>query len=246
MNEQPAPMAGVLPALQIIGHVESCYQQKFGTPRQPGLVSGATARILLRGDSARAEALQGLEAYSHLWVLFWFHLSAARGWRPTVRPPRLGGNRRLGVFATRSPFRPNPVGLSLVEFRGWEMAGREAVLHIAGHDLVDGTPVLDIKPYLPYADAAPAARAPDAFTDAPGTRLQVRYAEPARAYLTGLAPDLAARLECLITQTVALDPRPAYRSGEQAACHGMRLAGHEVGWRVADGAALVERIEPAP
>ncbi|MCC5812397.1 MAG: tRNA (N6-threonylcarbamoyladenosine(37)-N6)-methyltransferase TrmO [Ectothiorhodospiraceae bacterium] len=245
MNEQPAPTASALPTLQIIGRVESCYQQKFGTPRQPGLVAEATAKILLCGDSARAEALQGLEAYSHLWVLFWFHLSAAQGWRPTVRPPRLGGNRRLGVFATRSPFRPNPVGLSLVEFRGWEMTGGEAVLHIAGHDLVDGTPVLDIKPYLPYADAAPEARAPAAFTDAPETRLLVRYAEPARGYLAGLAVEHAARLESLITQTLALDPRPAYRGDEQAARHGMRLAGHEVGWQVVGGTALVDRIEPA-
>ncbi len=246
MNELPTPTVGELPALQIIGHVEGCFPQKFGTPRQPGLVAGATARIVLRGAAARAEALQGLEAYSHLWVLFWFHLSAAQGWKPTVRPPRLGGNRRLGVFATRSPFRPNPVGLSLVEFRGRDMVGGETVLHIAGHDLVDGTPVLDIKPYLPYADTAPAARAPEAFADPPETRLQVRYTEPARGYLDGLAPDDAARLEGLITQTLALDPRPAYRGGEQLARHGMRLAGHEVGWRVADGAALVERIERAP
>lgn len=147
-----------------IGLVRSCYTGKFGIPRQPGLVTAAEARLELFAEFAREEAFAGLEGFSHLWLLFVFHDAIAEGWRPTVRPPRLGGRRKVGVFASRSPHRPNPIGLSAVEFRGFvrgfdrEGGGRCGLaLRLGGVDLLDGTPVLDIKPYVPYADCLPQA-----------------------------------------------------------------------------------------
>jgi tRNA-Thr(GGU) m(6)t(6)A37 methyltransferase TsaA len=147
-----------------IGLVRSCYTGKFGIPRQPGLVTAAEARLELFAEFAREEAFAGLEGFSHLWLLFVFHDAIAEGWRPTVRPPRLGGRRKVGVFASRSPHRPNPIGLSAVEFRGFvrgfdrEGNGQGGLaLRLGGVDLLDGTPVLDIKPYVPYADCLPQA-----------------------------------------------------------------------------------------
>ena len=147
-----------------IGLVRSCYTGKFGIPRQPGLVTAAEARLELFAEFAREEAFAGLEGFSHLWLLFVFHDAIAEGWRPTVRPPRLGGRRKVGVFASRSPHRPNPIGLSAVEFRGFvrgfdrEGGGQGGLaLRLGGVDLLDGTPVLDIKPYVPYADCLPLA-----------------------------------------------------------------------------------------
>ena len=147
-----------------IGLVRSCYTGKFGIPRQPGLVTAAEARLELFAEFAREEAFAGLEGFSHLWLLFVFHDAITEGWRPTVRPPRLGGRRKVGVFASRSPHRPNPIGLSAVEFRGFfrgfdrEGGGQGGLaLRLGGVDLLDGTPVLDIKPYVPYADCLPLA-----------------------------------------------------------------------------------------
>ena len=147
-----------------LGLVRSCYTGKFGIPRQPGLVTAAEARLELFAEFAREEAFAGLEGFSHLWLLFVFHDAIAEGWRPTVRPPRLGGRRKVGVFASRSPHRPNPIGLSAVEFRGFirgfdrEGGGQGGLaLRLGGVDLLDGTPVLDVKPYVPYADCLPQA-----------------------------------------------------------------------------------------
>lgn len=147
-----------------LGLVRSCYTGKFGIPRQPGLVTAAEARLELFAEFAREEAFAGLEGFSHLWLLFVFHDAITEGWRPTVRPPRLGGRRKVGVFASRSPHRPNPIGLSAVEFRGFvrgfdrESGGQDGLaLRLGGVDLLDGTPVLDIKPYVPYADCLPLA-----------------------------------------------------------------------------------------
>ncbi len=138
--------------IEPVGVIESCFKEKFGIPRQPGLVEAACASLRLLPPYDRAEAVRGLEGFSHVWLIFGFHATAAQGWRPTVRPPRLGGNARLGVFATRSTFRPNPLGLSVVRLLDIDTR-RGVQLQLAGGDLLNGTPVYDIKPYLPYADA---------------------------------------------------------------------------------------------
>lgn len=239
---EPARQAE-LQSLHIIGRVRSCFGQKFGTPRQPGLVPSARAEIVLQPEFAKTEALQGLEEYSHLWVLFWFHLSAEQGWRPTVRPPRLGGNRRAGVFATRSPFRPNPIGLSVVECRGWRQQGGQTSILIANHDLVDGTPVIDIKPHLPYADCPTGGAAAEAYAHRPGKRLQVVFGPGARERLAALPEPRSAELERLIRETLRLDPRPAYRDAAEERRYGIQLAGWEIGWRCREGQAWVESIQ---
>lgn len=142
-----------------IGVIRSPYKEKFAVPRQPGLVKHGGGELHLLPPYNQADAVRGLEAFSHLWVLFVFHQTMEGGWRPTVRPPRLGGNARMGVFATRSTFRPNPIGMSLVKLKGVRCHKDQVILQLGSLDLVDGTPVVDIKPYLPFAEALPDASA---------------------------------------------------------------------------------------
>lgn len=221
-----------------IGLVHSCFNARFGTPRQPGLVPSATAELVLLPPYDHPDSLRGLESCSHVWLLFLFHASAGQGWSPTVRPPRLGGNRRIGVFASRSPFRPNPIGLSVVELAGLiDRPGARGLL-LRNHDLVDGTPVLDIKPYIPYSDALPQARSPVGF-EQPPPRWPVRFAPAAEADLAAAPADLRT----LIVETLALDPRPAYRQEESGRVHGVTLAGYNIRWQVVEGAIQVERVE---
>lgn len=214
----------------LIGHIRSPFREKFGIPRQSGLVRTATAELVLRPPHDRPESLRGLEAFSHLWLLFVFH-AARGGARRTVRPPRLGGNTRLGVFATRSPFRPNPIGLSVVELAGIEHHAGRTVLRLRGIDLLDGTPILDIKPYVPYADSLPQARG--GFADSPpDARLQVVFDEAVEQRLRDEGEE-GARLRALIEDVIALDPRPAYRQDETPGReYAMRLGDHDVRWRV--------------
>ena len=141
-----------------VGIVRSCFGGKFAVPRQPGLCPSAWGELVFEPEFRQPEALRGIEGFSHLWLIFGFHLTADAGWHPTVRPPRLGGNERVGVFASRSTFRPNGLGLSLVRLEGVEVREKEgSVLLLGGVDLVDGTPVYDVKPYLPYAESLPDA-----------------------------------------------------------------------------------------
>lgn len=142
-----------------IGVIRSPYKEKFAVPRQPGLVKHGGGELHLIAPYNQADAVRGLESFSHLWILFVFHQTMEGGWRPTVRPPRLGGNARMGVFATRSTFRPNPIGMSLVELKGVRCQKEQVILELGSLDLVDGTPVVDIKPYLPFAEALPNAHA---------------------------------------------------------------------------------------
>ncbi len=226
-----------------IGHIRSPFAEKFGIPRQPGLAPAARAVLELAPPYDDPAALEGLEAFSHVWILFHFHATAREDWKPTVRPPRLGGNRRVGVFASRSMFRPNPVGLSVVELERVERDGRPPRLHLRGVDLLDGTPVFDIKPYLPWADAIPGARAGYAGTE-PRAERPVRFTPAAQAQLETLAaanPDLPA----LIRQVLALDPRPAYQS-DPAREYGMRLAGVEIRWWAQGEGFEVLALEPVP
>lgn len=215
-------------ALHPVGRIASDYPDKFGIPRQPGLAAEARAVLHLLPPYDDPLAVRGLEHVSHLWLTFVFHRSPER-WTPLVRPPRLGGNTRLGVFATRSTHRPNRLGLSLVELAGIETEGGVRLL-LRGHDLVDGTPVVDIKPYLPWAEAHPHADA--GFAPAPPPQHPVRFTPGAEANLS--ARDDGDSLRRLITQVLAQDPRPAYRRGAENRLYGVALRDVDVRFQAVD------------
>ncbi len=225
-----------------IGVIRSCFREKFGIPRQPGLVSEARATLELLPPYNPPEAVRGLEGFSHLWLIFVFHEIPAGRWQPTVRPPRLGGNQRLGVFATRSPFRPNPIGLSAVRLERIEIAQGRVVLHLAGADLLDGTPVLDIKPYVPYADGIPDATGGFA-PSAPEATLAVEFSPSAAAFCAAW-PE--GDLRTLITQILRQDPRPAYeRESTAPQRYGMKLYDFDLRWEMrGDTAEVIEIIRP--
>jgi tRNA-Thr(GGU) m(6)t(6)A37 methyltransferase TsaA len=227
-------------AMQPVGVVHSCFREKFGIPRQPGLVPAAEATIELLPPANRPEAVRGLEGFSHLWVMFIFHACPEGDWRATVRPPRLGGNERVGVFASRSPFRPNRLGLSLVKLEEVVADDSGVSLRVSGADLLDGTPVMDLKPYIPYAESVPDAVAGFAPT-APLAPLAVRFSEAAEATIAART-DLP-RLRELIEQLVALDPRPATRR-EDDRVFGFRLYDFDVRWRVQGDTAEVLELVP--
>jgi tRNA-Thr(GGU) m(6)t(6)A37 methyltransferase TsaA len=229
-----------------IGTVRSCYRERFGIPRQPGLVAQAQASLELLPPWNRAEAVRGLERFSHLWILFLFHANGDYRPRATVRPPRLGGKRRLGVFASRSPFRPNPIGLSVVRLLSIESGPDGVRLWLGGVDLLDGTPVLDIKPYLPYTDRVDDAQG--GFADAaPQEVLSVAFAPAAQQALESLG-ERAGQMRTLIARTLALDPRPAYLHDNPARRDfGMRLEELEIRWRVnRDHVTVVDIVPAAP
>jgi tRNA (adenine37-N6)-methyltransferase len=224
--------------LQPIGWVRSPWPEKFGVPRQSGLTRGIEGRIELCRERIPAEALRGLEGVSHLWVLSWFHASADRGWRPTVRPPRLGGAARLGVFATRAPHRPNPIGLSLVRVLAIDVEARS--VGVAELDLVDGTPVLDLKPHLPWVEQPSDARC--AWAPGPPEPLAVRFTPAAEATLAEL-PE-AERHRALLVETLRWDPRPAHQREDPERSFGVAIAGLEVRFRV-DRAGVVVLAIPS-
>lgn len=213
-----------------IATVRTPFPTKFGIPRQSGLVEQTEARILFEEPYRTPDALRGIEGYSHLWLLWLFSASVREGWSPTVRPPRLGGNVRVGVFATRSPFRPNPIGLSCV--RLLRVEGCELV--VAGADLMDGTPILDIKPYLPYTDAR--ADAVGGFAD------EVRENNLRVHFPPELAEALPDDLRDALTGLLAEDPRPHYQDDPER-IYGFPFAGYEVRFRVQNGEATVLSIE---
>jgi len=185
---------------------------------------------------------EGLEEASHLWVTFLFHQNREQGWRGRVRPPRLGGNRRLGVFATRSPFRPNHLGLSVLRLTGIESQGSRGVkLHVSGVDMVDGTPVLDIKPYLPYADAPAEAHGGFA-AEVPEAKLAVVFVPEVERRLAEMTQ--GAELARLVESLIALDPRPAYAAGsDQGRVYGMQFYGWDIRWRVDDAGRSAQVVE---
>ena len=222
-----------------IGVIHSCFREKFGIPRQPGLVPAARATLELSPPYSQPAAVRGLEGFSHLWLIFVFHGVPAGRWQATVRPPRLGGNRRLGVFATRSPFRPNPIGLSAVKLERITVRQGRAVLHLAGVDLLDGTPVLDLKPYLPYADRIAAASGGFA-PEAPPVEFTVDFSPTARAFCAAW-PE--GDLRELIGQILRQDPRPAYeRADPDPQAHGMKLYNLDVRWETRGWTAYVTEI----
>lgn len=229
---------------ETIGTIRSCYKEKFGIPRQAGLVPTATATLELLPPFNRAEAFTGLEGFSHIWLLFLFHGNNRQGWKATVRPPRLGGNTRLGVFATRSPFRPNPIGLSAVELERIEQHEGKVILHLKGVDLLDGTPIVDIKPYLPYADAI--ANASGGFAaEAPKGQLAVHFLPQLEQVCRTLEKDRYPGLRQLITDTLRSDPRPAYyQKRPQKRCFGMKLLDFDLRWEQDDHGITVIELQP--
>jgi tRNA-Thr(GGU) m(6)t(6)A37 methyltransferase TsaA len=220
-----------------IGVIRSPYKEKFGIPRQSSLVRAARSQLELLPPYNQRDAVRGLEGFSHIWIEFVFHQTAHRGWTPLVRPPRLGGNAKVGVFASRSSHRPNPIGLSLVELAGIDLS-QGVCLNLIGADLLDGTPVLDIKPYIPFIEARP--QAVSGFVDGPPPELTVDWSPQARRQLLALngnTPDLAA----LIDQVLAQDPRPAYQD-DPLRCYGVKLHALDVRFKVVDGVARVLEI----
>lgn len=214
-----------------IGVVESCFTDKFGIPRQPGLAPSASGRIRIYSEFANEHAFHGLEQCSHIWLQFVFHANDSL-WKPKVRPPRLGGNKSLGVFATRSPNRPNPIGLSVVAFHGWRSSADGFYLIISGHDLLDRTPVLDIKPYVPYADALPDA-VNQVAPEAPRF-LPVVFSDEAMKSCMDLHKiaknNGSENLERLIREVLQQDPRPQYQHPLAERIYGMHLFDLNVRW----------------
>ncbi|RLK50910.1 tRNA-Thr(GGU) m(6)t(6)A37 methyltransferase TsaA [Alkalispirillum mobile] len=228
-----------MPPIQPIGRVRTPFPERFGIPRQGGLVEAIPGTLDLDAPHDRPEAWQGIEAFSHLWLVTWFHAGKGQGGL-TVRPPRLGGNRRLGVFATRAPYRPNPMGLSLVRLAEADLSGPRARIVIRGPDLLDRTPLLDVKPYVPYCDAVPDARGGFAAT-APDPLLRVVWTDAARRRAEAEAGRHAG-LVALIEAVLAADPRPAYQksAGRQ---YGVRLYDLDVHWRVVEGVVEVLGVQ---
>ncbi|GLQ29766.1 tRNA (N6-threonylcarbamoyladenosine(37)-N6)-methyltransferase TrmO [Litoribrevibacter albus] len=227
--------------IEPIGIVHSPYKQKFGIPRQPGLVTHASGVIEILGKYNRPEAFEGIEQYSHLWLEFYFHQTADKEWKPSVRPPRLGGNKKIGCFATRSNFRPNNIGLSVVQFKGLEIKQGQVKLHIAAHDLLDQTPILDIKPYIPYSDALPQANA-GIFEQAPETTLSVELSSTVESKLVHLE-NRYPNLTEFIYQVLAQDPRPAYMKAKaNRDDFSIQLYDLDIKWRVQDKQILVTDI----
>lgn len=215
-----------------IGIVHSCFKEKFGIPRQPGLAPLSTATIELLPPYADMDALDGLEGSSHLWVQFVFHANShnnSRDWKPKVKPPRLGGNKTLGVFASRSPTRPAPIGLSVVKLEAIETRDGKVLIHLSGIDLLDGTPVLDIKPYIPYVDAI--ADAHNNFAPAPPELIAVTIPEPLLAFCRDYQIRTGTPLAELIQQVLQQDPRPQYQTPKPERIYGMKLLDLDVRWR---------------
>ncbi len=222
-------------ALTPIARIHTDFPSKFGIPRQSGLVDALKATIVFESEYRDASALRGLDGYSHLWLIWQFSESVMAHWSPTVKPPRLGGNVRMGVFATRSPFRPNPIGLSCVKLERVELSTPDGpVLHVAGADLMDGTPIYDIKPYIPYADCHPEATG--GFTDGIDyARLEVDFPE---ALLARIPEDKRAALIGVLSQ----DPRPGYRREGDGRRYGVAFAGFDVRFVVEGNTLRVTEI----
>lgn len=230
-------------SFQQIATVHSPWKEKFAVPRQPGLIEDGGGELHLHAPYNQPEAVRGLEAFSHLWLLFVFHQTMEGGWRPTVRPPRLGGNARMGVFATRSTFRPNPIGMSLVELKGIRTDKGQVILELGSLDLVDGTPVVDIKPYLPFAESIPEAQAGFAQM-APEAAMPVTFSPLAQQQLA-LHRAQYPHLERFIQQVLAQDPRPAYRKGEEPEReYAAWLLDFNVRWRVNAAGTVVIALDP--
>lgn len=217
-----------------IARIRSDFPSKFGIPRQSGLVGELKSTVVFEPEYRNADALRGLDGYSHIWLIWQFSEAVREDWSPTVRPPRLGGNTRMGVFATRSPFRPNAIGLSSVKLESIEHTDEGTVLVVSGADLMDGTPILDIKPYLPFTDAHPEATG--------------GFAEPVRAYALEVCCDehllmaFSPEQQQALLGVLAHDPRPSYQDDPER-IYGLPFAGKDIKFRVVGNTLTVVAIE---
>ena len=220
-----------------IAFIHTEFPEKFGIPRQSGLATSLRGKIVFAPEYRNADALRGLQDFSHLWLIWEFSANSTRGqWQPTVRPPRLGGNERMGVFATRSPFRPNPLGLSCVEIDSIELDTQDGpVIYVKGADLMDGTPIYDIKPYIKYADSRPHAIC--GYVD----NLQERKLKVVLPQEISSAVKDRTVLESLV-QTLSLDPRPSYHDDPERE-YGLSFAGMNVRFKVSSGVLTVTHLE---
>lgn len=220
--------------MKVIAHIHSDFPTKFGIPRQSGLVESLKAKIVFEPEYRNSDALRGMEEYSHLWLIWEFSEAKRDTWSPTVRPPRLGGNKRMGVFATRSPFRPNPIGLSCVKLEAIDFAAENGpVIIVSGADLLDGTPIYDIKPYLPFADSRPDAIGGFADT-VKGDQLQVQCSEE-------IMLQIPKQHRQAVIDILAQDPRPHYQQ-DPTRIYGMEYANMEIKFRVEDTTLVVCEI----
>ena len=221
--------------MKIIAKIESDYKEKFGIPRQSGIADELTAKIVFEPEYRVTEALRGIENYSHLWLIWQFSKAVREDWSPTVRPPRLGGNKRMGVFATRSPFRPNPIGLSSVKLVGVERTSdRGDMLIVSGADLLDGTPIYDIKPYLPFTDSHPDAVGGFA-DDVQDYALKVDFCKE-------LLTKIHISKQNALLKILEHDPRPSYQKDADRE-YGMKFSDYEIFFKVADDTLTVTRVE---
>ena len=226
--------------------MSTCFKDKFGIPRQPGLVAGATGVIKLIDHEHYRIAIKQLEGFSHLWVVFVFHRHDANNWKPSIRPPRLGGAKKVGVLASRSPHRPNPIGLSVVKIDRIEISAKNgAEIHVSGVDILDGSPVLDIKPYLPYCDSIPDATT--GWANLPIAHTPVDFSEQSLQSIFHRSGERYPNLKELIVQMLTLDPRPAAQKHRlpptnpdaEGTSHGFRLLEFDVKWQIRGGRFLV-------
>ncbi len=221
--------------MKIIARIHNDFKEKFGIPRQSGLTGELKSKIVFEPEYRNPDALRGIEGYSHLWLIWQFSESVREDWSPTVRPPRLGGNKRMGVFATRSPFRPNPIGLSSVRLEAVEVTKAEGtVLVVSGADLLDGTPIYDIKPYIAYSDC---------HTDAVSG-----FADPVREYRLKVefCKDLLSKVDVSkqksLIEILEQDPRPSYQNDPDRE-YGMRFSDYEIFFKVDGETLIVTRVE---
>ena len=227
---------------ETIGFIQSCFTQKFTIPRQPGLVKRAKATLELLPEYSHPDIIRGLEQFSHIWVIFVFHECIGAKKKNTVRPPRLGGNEKMGVFATRSNFRPNPIGQSVVKLEKIDTGDGKIVLHLSGIDILDATPVLDIKPYIPYSDALVTAEGGLA-SQSPKKAFSVEFSELAESQLASVDEVHKGEFRELIIETLSYDVRPAYYAeGQQKSDFCSQLYEYELKWIIENNKVLVTDV----
>ena len=220
--------------MKIIARIHNPYDEKFGVPRQSGLAEEVLSTIVFEEEYRVLEALRGIEEFSHLWLIWGFDKAERDTWSPTVRPPRLGGNKRVGVFATRSPFRPNAIGLSCVKLVSVDKTPEGLVLTVSGADLMNGTPIYDIKPYLPYADCKPEATG--GFTDTTEKRtVEVSFSEEAKE-------KLSQEMQRSLTAVLKEDPRPAYQEDPERE-YIFSFAAHQIHFKVINRQLIVTKVD---